>query len=386
MYMAHPTRIPLGDATEGAVRPLDELVTVPVRLSEASYEIHVGWGTLERLGSVYPPKRGSTGVVISSDAVAHLYAEQCLSGLRRAGWQVELLSVRDGEQSKTLAQAGSLYEACALAGLDRGSTIFALGGGVIGDLAGFVAATYMRGIPFVQVPTTLLAQVDASVGGKTAVDLPAGKNLVGAFHQPSLVMIDVQTLTTLSQRDLCAGMAEVIKHAVIADAEMFDYLEASAEQLLRREPIRLRQMVARNCQIKAEVVEADPREQGIRGWLNYGHTVGHALEVAAGEWDLRHGEAVAWGMVAEARLAVRLGLAPEDVALRVEGLLKQYGLAVELPPVDVSRAQASIIHDKKIVNGTLKLPLAPRIGECVIREDVPVDAVVDVMQELLAGH
>ncbi len=384
--MAQSIRIPLGDAFEGAERPLDRLVTVPVRLSEVFYEIHVGWGTLPRLGSVYPPKRGLTGLVISSETVAHLYAEQCISGLREAGWHVELLAVPDGEQSKTLGQAGLLYEACAQSGLDRGSSIFALGGGVIGDLAGFVAATYMRGIPFVQVPTTLLAQVDASVGGKTAVDLPAGKNLVGAFHQPSLVMIDVQTLTTLSQRDLCAGMAEVVKHAVIADAEMFDYLESSAEQLLRREPTPLRQIVARNCQIKAEVVEADPREQGIRGWLNYGHTVGHALEVAAGEWDLRHGEAVAWGMVAEARLAVRLGLAPEDVALRLERLLKQYGLAVELPPVDVSRAQASIIHDKKIVNGTLKLPLAPRIGECVIRDDVPVDAVVEVMQELLAAR
>ncbi|MGE5532623.1 MAG: 3-dehydroquinate synthase [Bacteroidota bacterium] len=384
--MTQAPRVPLAAADDLPCCGADELVTVPVRLSEASYDIHVGLGTLGLLGTVYPPKRGSTGVVISSSTVARLYAEACLKALREAGWRVQLLTVPDGEQSKTLAQAATLYEACAQAGLDRGSTIFALGGGVIGDLSGFVAATYMRGIPFVQVPTTLLAQVDASVGGKTAVDLPVGKNLVGAFHQPSLVMIDVQTLTTLSQRDLCAGMAEVIKHAMIADSEMFDYLGAAAEQLLRRELIPLRQMVARNCQIKAEVVEADPLEQGIRGWLNYGHTVGHALEVAAGEWDLRHGEAVAWGMLAEARLAVRLGLAAEGMATSLERLLRSYALATELPPVDAARARSSIIHDKKIVNGTLRLPLVPRIGECVIRQDVPVETVVEVMQELLAGH
>jgi 3-dehydroquinate synthase len=384
--MTQAPRVPLAGAEESPGYGVDELVTVPVRLSDAAYDIHVGLGTLELLGTVYPPKRGSTAVVISSSTVATLYADLCLKGLREAGWTVQLLTVPDGEQSKTLAQAGALYEACAQAGLDRGSTIFALGGGVIGDLSGFVAATYMRGIPFVQVPTTLLAQVDASVGGKTAVDLPAGKNLVGAFHQPSLVVIDVRTLTTLSQRDVRAGMAEVIKHAMIADGEMFEYLGGAAEQLLRRELIPLRQLVARNCQIKAEVVEADPREQGIRGWLNYGHTVGHALEVAAGEWDLRHGEAVSWGMLAEARLAVRLGLAAENVATDLEHLLNRYGLATELPPVDAARAQASIVHDKKIVNGTLRLPLVPRIGECMIRQDVPVATVVEVMQELLTGH
>lgn len=383
--MDQAQRVPLPNEAGIEVAPLDQHVTTRVNLGEGAYDIHVGWGILDQLGALCAPKPGARAVIIAATTVAVLYGDRCLEQLRGAGWDVQFLTIPDGEQAKTLAQAGELYEACAKAGLDRGSTIFALGGGVVGDLSGFVAATYMRGLPFVQVPTTLLAQVDASVGGKTAVDLPVGKNLVGAFHQPALVLIDVQTLTTLSRRDLCAGMAEVIKHAMIADAAMFEYLAGAADELLRRKPIPLRQIVARNCQIKAAVVEADPRERGVRAWLNYGHTVGHALEVAAGEWDLRHGEAVAFGMVAEARLAVKLGLAAAETATSLEALLNEYDLAVELPAVDLTRARESLRHDKKIVNGTLKLPLAPRIGECVIREDVPVDAVIEVLEELLVA-
>lgn len=374
------SRIPLA-GTPG--RPIaDEALTVPVPLAQNGYTIHVGAGLLARLGELYPPSPGARAAVISAHTVADLYGQTCLEALRGAGWAVELLVVPDGEEAKTLTQAGELYEQCARLGLDRGATLFALGGGVVGDLTGFVAGTYMRGIDFVQIPTTLLAQVDASVGGKTAVDLPAGKNLVGVFHQPRLVAIDVSTLKTLPRRDLSAGMAEVIKHAAVADREMFDHLAGAAAQILAADGISLRQLVARNCQIKAEVVVADPHEHGVRAWLNYGHTIGHAIEVAAGEWELRHGEAVAWGMVAEACAAVKAGLADREVPAALRTLLEKYGLACQRPVLDPARARQAIWHDKKIVNGRLKLPLVPRIGECLIREDVPVAVLVETMEEV----
>lgn len=363
----------------------DEPVTVAVRLSAESYEIKVAAGMLGEIGRLYPPRPGARAAVITAETVAGLYEEQCLSALRAGGWEATALVVPNGEQSKTLAQAEKLYEGCLDAGLDRGSTVFALGGGVVGDLAGFVAGTYMRGLPFVQIPTTLLAQVDASVGGKTAVDLPRGKNLVGVFHQPSLVAIDVATLQSLTERELRAGLAEVVKHAAIADAEMFEWLEQNGQTLLQRELICLRQIVARNCQIKAEVVEADPQEKGLRAILNYGHTVGHAIELGAGQWDLRHGEAVAYGMVAEARLAVRLGLAAEDVAQRQEALLQALGLAQGVPPVDLERAREALLHDKKLVNGRLRLPLTPAIGEVVLRDDVPLEELLAALWEVCSA-
>lgn len=365
-------------ATEGD----QQRFVVPVRLPQHQYDIHVGEGLLDELGKLWPAVAGRRAAVISAETVAGLYAERCLSVLHAAGWQATLLRVPDGEASKTLAQAGQLYEGCLRAGLDRGSTIFALGGGVVGDLAGFVAATYMRGLPFVQVPTTLLAQVDASVGGKTAVDLPQGKNLVGAFHQPSLVAIDVATLRTLPDRELCAGMAEIVKHAAIADATMFGWLEETAERLLQRDAGLLSPLVARNCQIKADVVEADPLEKGMRACLNYGHTVGHAVEAGAGEWDLRHGEAVAWGMVAEARLAVRLGLSAPAVAKRQEMLLRRLGLLRGPLALDIARARQALMHDKKVVDGAVRLPLVPDIGHFIIQERAPMDELVKSLEEL----
>lgn len=362
----------------------DEAAVVEVSLDDHCYAIRVGPGLLDRVGELCPAN-GARGLVVASETVAALYSQRCLQSLRGYGWQVELVTVPDGEGAKTLAQAGALYEACVAGGLDRGGTLFALGGGVIGDLTGFVAATYMRGIAFVQIPTTLLAQVDASVGGKTAVDLPAGKNLVGAFHQPSLVVIDVDTLRTLPRRDVCAGMAEVIKHAAIADAAMFEFLRRSNTEALLNDPGAMRQLVARNCQIKAEVVVADPKERGVRACLNFGHTVGHAIEAAAGEWDLRHGEAVALGMIAEARLAARLGYAGDDVAAGLATVLRQYDQALGVPQFDVGRARQALLHDKKIAAGQLRLPVVPRLGECTLRDDVPVSALVQSLEEVAAG-
>jgi 3-dehydroquinate synthase len=319
--------------------------------------------------------------VVTAEPLVAAYGEPARAALAAAGWSATLMPVPDGESSKTLAQAGQLYGACLAAELDRGSTLFAVGGGVIGDLTGFVAGTYMRGIDLVQVPTTLLSQVDASVGGKTAVDLPQGKNLVGVFHQPRKVVIDTATLGTLPLRDLRAGMAEIVKHAAIADAEMFAALEAHPLEEWLGAPEALQRLVARNCQIKAEVVVADPREKGVRAWLNYGHTVGHAMEAAAGHWDLRHGEAVAYGMVAEALLAVSLGLAAPEVAQRQAELLAALGLAQGPLQVDLDRARQALWHDKKIERGTLKLPLVPALGQCVVRQDVPVSELVTALEQ-----
>ncbi|MEN6642332.1 MAG: 3-dehydroquinate synthase [Armatimonadia bacterium] len=378
-------RVCLPDQGSPPAGTAQQAFVVPVRVGQHAYDIHVSAGLLDELGKLWPPTAGKHAAVISAATVAGFYADRCLSSLQEAGWQVALLQVPDGEASKTLAQAERLYEGCLEAALDRSSTIFALGGGVVGDLAGFVAATYMRGLPFVQVPTTLLAQVDASVGGKTAVDLPRGKNLVGAFHQPSLVAIDVETLQTLPDRELRAGMAEIVKHAAIADEVMFEWLEQTAERLLGRDMGLLSPLVARNCQIKAAVVEADPLEKGMRACLNYGHTVGHAVEVGAGEWDLRHGEALAWGMVAEARLAVRLGLSAPEVAQRQERLLQRLGLLQGPLSLDLARAKQSLLYDKKAVDGAVRLPLVPEIGRFVIQERAPMDELVKALEELVTG-
>ena len=359
-------------------------LTVRVDLPGAAYDIFIGQELLGRVGELAGGDGGGAGLLVADDTVAGLYGERCRESLSRAGRRVVLATVAPGEGSKTLATAERLYDACLDAGLDRGATVFALGGGVVGDLAGFVAGTFMRGIRLVQIPTTLLAQVDASVGGKTAVDLPRAKNAVGVFHQPALVVIDVAALQSLPERDFRGGLAEIVKHAAIADAEMFEFLQAHAARVLAREPLLLQQLVARNCQIKAEVVQADPLEVGRRAVLNFGHTIGHALERAAGEWDLRHGEAVAYGMVAEAQVAERLGLAEPGLAEELRGLLAALGLASGRLNLDVARAVAALRHDKKLEAGRLRLPLVPRPGEVVLREDVSLDVLAEALTEAFA--
>jgi 3-dehydroquinate synthase len=358
-------------------------LVVPVALASGGYEIHIGAGLVGRLGELCPPKCGARAVLVSSDRIPAEYADRCMTSLRAAGWAVEQLAVPDGEGAKSLAQAERLYEGCLDAGLDRGATVFALGGGVVGDLSGFVAATFMRGIAFVPVPTTLLSQVDASVGGKTAIDLPRAKNLVGAFHQPALVVADVSTLSTLPAREYLSGMAEVVKHAAIADEGLFRQLEGLGGRCLLADPSGLARVVARNCEIKARVVAADAHETGVRACLNFGHTIGHALEAAASGWSLRHGEAVALGMVAESEAAVRLGLASPEVPTRLRDLLRAQGLALHVGSVDLVRAHAALAHDKKVVNGRLRLPLVPCIGEVTITEGLPVAELAAALDGLL---
>ena len=358
--------------------------TLPVAVPGAAHEIIVGRGLLAEVGEICPPREpGVRAALITTDRIAPLYAEPVMASLTAAGWVPVLLAVGDGEASKSLPVAAEVYEQLAAAGLDRGSTVFALGGGVVGDLAGFVAATYMRGIALVHLPTTLLAQVDSSIGGKTGIDLSAGKNLVGAFHQPSAVISDVATLATLPPEEMRSGLGEIAKHACCFDGEMFAFLEAYGAELTA-DPGALEYLVARNCQIKAGVVAQDPHELGLRAVLNYGHTVGHALERGAPQWALRHGEVVGTGIVAESRLATWLGVAPESTGARQEQLVASLGLPTEVSGVDTQAALAALERDKKILTGRLRLPLVPEIGRFEIVEDVDIDLVRRALRSVLA--
>lgn len=357
---------------------------IPLELPDHRYEITVGRNLLGRLGMLVPPREpGARAALISSEPIAALFADTVRSALAAAGWDVTVLAVPDGEHSKRLEVAGTLLGSLAHVGLDRASTVFAMGGGVVGDLAGFVAAVYMRGINLVHLPTSLLAQVDSSIGGKTAVDLDAGKNLVGAFHQPVAVVTDVATLETLPISELRSGLGEIIKHACCFDADMFELLEARRDEVIRRDPAVIEYLVARNCQIKAGIVEQDPHEKRLRAVLNYGHTVGHALERAAPEWALRHGQVVGTGIVAEARIAKWLGLADHATAVRQEALVEAYGLPNSVRNVDESLALQALERDKKIEGGRLRMPLVPAIGSFEIVEDVELELVRRALRSVI---
>ncbi len=359
-------------------------VEIPVELEDDSYTIYVNRRLLEAVGEIAAPdQRGQRAAVITDDNLEELYASAVAESLERAGWDAHLFAVPSGEGSKTLATAGRLCEQLAEAGLDRSSVVFAVGGGMVGDLAGFVAAVFMRGLEFVQVPTTLLAQVDASVGGKVAVDLPRAKNLVGAFHQPQAVIVDIETLSTLSDSQFQSGLAEVIKHAAIADEAMFGYLEENLERLEKRDPVCLKYVLARNCQIKAEVVTADPLEQGQRAVLNFGHTVGHALERAAPQWQLSHGEAIAVGMVAESEVAVEKKLSEPDVVERLQRLITQAGLQPDLSGIDPRQAGTAMSADKKLRGGRLRLPVVSRIGQVILTDQIQLTDLQEAIERLL---
>ena len=321
---------------------------VRVALDERSYDIEIGFDTLPELGEAVARNTGSQrAFVISVPPVARRYGAKVGRSLREAGLRVKRLEVRDGERSKSLTEAKRLYGALLDAGADRSSVVVALGGGVVGDLAGFVAATLFRGIPVVQVPTSLLAMVDSSVGGKTGVNVPRGKNLVGAFHQPRLVWIDATTLRTLPPRQRAAGMAEVVKHAIIWDAALFERLEAEMESVLALAPGAVLPVLERSCEIKAEVVSRDEREAGLRMLLNFGHTVGHAVETLQGYRGLLHGEGVSMGMVFAARRSEELGLAPKGTMARIEALLRRADLPTQLPDHPRKAYLQAISVDKK---------------------------------------
>lgn len=339
--------------------------TVAVALGKRSYPIFVGSGVLSALGRLAGELQlGRRCAVISDATVARLYAKPALASLRAAGFEPLLISVPPGETSKNLKMVQTCCDLLAHHRLERKSFIVALGGGVVGDLAGFVAAVYLRGMAFVQVPTTLLAQVDSSVGGKVGVNLKAGKNLVGAFHQPRLVLCDLRTLDSLPPREFRAGLAEVIKYGIIYDARLFARLERDLPRLLQRDPKALAEVVARCCEIKADVVRQDETETGLRAILNFGHTIGHAVENIAGYGKYLHGEAISIGQVAAARLSAEMtGLPPGEVA-RIENLFRRAGLpvAIKLSVAARSRLFAAMQLDKKVLAGETKFVLARRIG------------------------
>ena len=349
-----------------AVSPRERVVRI--RLGggsgrDRSYDIRSGCGVLQRAGEVAEKLGlGAAVALITGDAIARRYLEPLAAALQASGRRVATFTVPSGERSKSLRQAARLYDGLLAAGMDRSSTVVALGGGVIGDLAGFVAATYMRGVAFVQAPTTLLAQVDASVGGKVVVNHPRAKNLVGAFHQPRAVLADLGTLGSLPRRDIAAGMAEVIKHGAIADAPLLEFTRVAAEELLQREPWGLQYAVHRSCEIKGSFVEADELDQGARALLNFGHTVAHGLEQATGYRRLRHGEAVALGMVAEAFVGEKMGVTEAGSAERLRETVARYGLPTTLDRVDPEAVVHACAGDKKAVAGCLNLSLIERIG------------------------
>lgn len=346
-----------------------------VELGSRRYPIRIGAGLLDDGAGLRALVPGRHALVVSDDNVAALYLENLLAAL--SGKTVGTFVIAPGEQEKTLDRFAEAMEALAQLGASRDVTVLALGGGVVGDLAGFAAACWMRGARFVQLPTTLLAMVDSSVGGKTAVDLPAGKNLVGAFHQPSAVLADIATLATLPARELRAGLAEVVKYGAIGDDDFFAWLEAHAEALLACEPAAIVEAIFRSCVHKAGVVARDETEQGERALLNFGHTFGHAIEAEQRFGGLIHGEAVAVGMVLAARLSAALGRAPRADGERLAALLDRLGLPTSLPSgLSAAALLARMRLDKKAVSGQLRLILWRGVGQAEVVAGVDETAVL----------
>jgi 3-dehydroquinate synthase len=346
--------------------------TVNVDLGERSYEIGIG-ASLERTGElVQGLGLGRKAAVVTNPTVKHLYGQQVIASLKAAGFLVMSIDVPDGEKFKNLDWANAIYTALLTNSFDRKSFLVALGGGVIGDLTGFAAATFMRGIPFVQIPTTLLAMVDSSVGGKTGVNHPMGKNMIGAFYQPKKVLMDLDVLGSLPRPEFLSGMAEVIKYGVICDAAFFEYLDRNRDRILNLDREALAHVVQRSCELKAGVVSQDEREGGLRAILNFGHTLGHAVETAE-NYTMRHGEAVAIGMVYAARLANKTGLCDAGVPERVESLIGSYGLPTKLAALKrrpgVTELLDTMMIDKKAEAGKVKFVLPRKIGEVVVTKE-----------------
>jgi len=356
--------------------------TVLVELGERSYPIVIGPGTVDEAGDVIAQRwQGRRSLVVTHPSLASIYGDRLRAALRQAGFQTDLISIPEGESSKSLEWAQRLYDAAIQYGFDRTSVFIALGGGVVGDLVGFAAATYMRGVGFAQVPTSLLAQVDASVGGKVAIDYGGAKNLVGAFHQPCAVVIDTDTLKTLPDRHYHAGLAEVVKYGIISDADFFSYLEQHREEIVRKDPTVLAFVIRRCCELKAAVVAADERDLGMRAILNYGHTAGHALEAAKGlDTSLLHGEAVAIGMMVAGWIAVEMGRVGHDFVERQRRLLEALGLPVSVSIDSVDPLMEWMLLDKKAVDGSLRFVLPSRMGAVDLVADVQPDTIRRALQ------
>ena len=358
--------------------------TICVNLDARSYDIIIQTGALATAGEwmAHFPIAPRT-LVIMDENTAELFGAPALESMKTAGFDPVSAVITPGEASKSLSVADRLYENAIRAGLDRKCAIVALGGGVVGDLAGFVAATYQRGVPLLQIPTTLLSQVDSSVGGKVAVNHTLGKNLIGAFHQPRSVLIDPETLVSLPQREFASGMAEVIKYGLIFDAELLTELTMDSRAILDRTPNRMERVIARCCQLKAEVVERDEQDVGDRMLLNFGHTVGHAIEAAGGFKRYTHGEGVALGMLVAIRLSELTGTIPQGCFDSVRSLLKDYGLPVQMSNCNETELLGYMNTDKKREAGKLRWIVLDKQGQAAVRSNISTDLVRDALQVIL---
>ncbi|HUT68950.1 MAG TPA: 3-dehydroquinate synthase [Dehalococcoidales bacterium] len=352
---------------------------IKLELGSYGYEVRVGTGLLARVG-LWLKERGYSGkaVIITDTTVEGLYAEVLERGLANAGFDVTILEVPSGEEQKSLETAGRLYGDLTDAFTERTTPVLALGGGVIGDLAGFVAATYMRGVPLIQVPTTLLAQVDSSIGGKTAVDQGQLKNIIGVFYQPRMVVADIDTLKTLPEIELANGMAEIIKSAAIRNRHLFDFLDINMNKVIELHPSVLETIVLETARIKAEIIEKDEKEAGLRGILNYGHTIGHAIE-AVSDFRLKHGQAVAIGMMAAAKISSRMGILDESEVVKLERIIKKAGLPAEMPDIDKEAVMRAMQHDKKVLQDRVRFVLLKSIGDAFISDEVDPALVEEVL-------
>ncbi|KVE98777.1 3-dehydroquinate synthase [Burkholderia vietnamiensis] len=342
------------------------MITVNVDLGDRAYPIHIGAGLIGRTELFAPHINGSSVTIVTNTTVDPLYGDALRAALAPLGKRVSTVVLPDGEAYKNWETLNLIFDGLLTERADRKTTLIALGGGVIGDMTGFAAACYMRGVPFIQVPTTLLSQVDSSVGGKTGINHPLGKNMIGAFYQPQAVVADIGALATLPDRELAAGVAEVIKTGAIADAEFFDWIEANVDALNRREPAALVHAVKRSCEIKASVVAADEREGGLRAILNFGHTFGHAIEAGLGYGEWLHGEAVGCGMVMAGDLSVRLGLLDEASRQRLDAVIAAARLPVSGPALGEARYMDLMRVDKKAEAGAIKFILLKRFGDTLI--------------------
>lgn len=361
------------------------LAVVPVALLDRSYDIEIGQGNLKQAAQFLLSRRKCAHcVLIADEHTIQPHAQAVQQSLLQAGVRTDLISVPAGEPSKSPEQAAHLWQTLLACGADRKSVVIAIGGGVVGDLAGFVAATFGRGLPFLQIPTSLLAQVDSSVGGKVGINLPDAKNMVGAFWQPCGVLIDLDVLTTLPLREYISGLAEVVKYGVILDADFFAWLENNQRALQSRDQAALTRVIARSCELKADVVRQDEREEsGLRAVLNYGHTFAHAIETVAGYGQYLHGEAVAIGMACAAVLAERLQRIDGDFVRRQRELLSGLGLPTALQGCEVDALLAAMQRDKKVEYGKLRFVLPRRLGQVELVSDVPSDLVRSVWQDAL---
>jgi 3-dehydroquinate synthase len=352
---------------------------VKLELGSYSYEIRVGSGLLARVG-LWLKERGLAGkaVIITDTTVGGLYTDVLERGLANAGFEVTVLELPPGEEQKTLETAGLIYSKLTDVYAERTTPVIALGGGVIGDLAGFVAGTYLRGVPLVQVPTTLLAQVDSSIGGKTAVDCGRLKNIIGMFYQPRMVVADIDTLKTLPEIELANGLAEVIKCAAIGSRHLFDFLDINMNKAQQRHPSVLEEIVLESARIKAGMVEKDEKETGLRTILNFGHTVGHAVE-AVSDFQLKHGQAVAIGMVAAAEISRRMGVLGEKEVSRLEKVIEKAGLPTKMPDIDKDAVMEAMKHDKKVRRDRVRFVLLKSIGNAFVSDGVDPSLVEEVL-------